>query len=98
MYRPNDVVIQGKRVGNLFNTPDAAWHEKYSKPIRNFWSMHKVLEVEPYIDQTVDALIQKLGAKFADKVDKKPICMIDDWLAWCKLPLLASHCIEFKHM
>ncbi|PQE15837.1 benzoate 4-monooxygenase cytochrome P450 protein [Rutstroemia sp. NJR-2017a BBW] len=90
MYKPNDVVIQGKRVGNLFNTPDAAWHEKYSKPIRNFWTMHKVLEVESYIDQTVDAFIQKLGAKFADKVDDKPICMIDDWLAWFSWDVIAN--------
>ncbi|KAM3083935.1 hypothetical protein ACMFMF_001296 [Clarireedia jacksonii] len=35
--------------------------------------MNRFLELESYIDETLNAFVQKLGAKFADKLDDKPI-------------------------
>lgn len=28
MYQPNDALIEGHRLSNLFNTQDNAWHDK----------------------------------------------------------------------
>ncbi|ESZ98305.1 benzoate 4-monooxygenase cytochrome P450 [Sclerotinia borealis F-4128] len=79
MYRPNDVLLQGKRMSNFFNTADTSWHDKYMKPVRGLWTMTKVLEVETLIDETLERLIEKLSTSFAD-VSKT--CMMDDWLAY----------------
>lgn len=39
MYRANDVVVNGQRISNVFNTQDEDWHTKYMRPIRGFWSI-----------------------------------------------------------
>lgn len=83
MYRPNDVLINGHRLSNIFNSQDEHWHNKYLRPIRNLWSINKVLEYEPLIDETLNKFVEKLGAKFADA---KTVCPADDWLGFCKYP------------
>jgi len=87
MYRPNDVLIGKQRLSNVFNTQDNAWHDKVMRPIRGFWSMSKVLEVEPFIDETLELFTDKLDQRF---VSNGKVCQFDEWLGYCKLLL---HCI-----
>lgn len=79
MYRPNDVVVEGQRIPNIFNTSDKAFHAKYSTPIRGFWSLTKILELEPLMDETLRQTLSILGTRFADT--KHP-CMMDEWLTY----------------
>lgn len=59
------------------------------KPIRGFWTMTKVLEIEPLIDQTLSLLTFKMNQNFAvESQNEAKVCMIDDWLAYCKWPRL----------
>ncbi|KKK15010.1 hypothetical protein ARAM_007359 [Aspergillus rambellii] len=78
MYRPNDVLINGHRISNLFNTQDEEWHNQNILPIRNLWRMTKVLEYEPLIDETLQKFVDKITAKFADG----KVCPADEWIGY----------------
>lgn len=84
MYKPNDVLMNGTRMSNLFNTQDNAWHDKYMKPIRGLWTMTKALDLEPLIDETIQKFTSKLDAKFVNGSDGSKTCMMDDWLGFCE--------------
>jgi hypothetical protein len=86
MYRPNDVLINGQLMSNVFNTQDEEWHKKYMRPIRPFWTMTKVLDMEPLIDETLVKFMEKLGKKFADAENENKVCKGDDWVTYCKSP------------
>lgn len=92
MYHPNNALINGQLIVNIFNTDDNAWHDKYMRPIRNLWTMTKVLEQEPAIDETLSNLMHKLETKF---VDADQVCMMDDWLAYFAWDVTAN--ISFGH-
>ncbi|KAM5349257.1 hypothetical protein ACJ41O_005764 [Fusarium nematophilum] len=79
MYRPNDVVINGQRIQNIFNTPDKAFHSKYTRPIGGFWTLTKILELEPVMDETLAELVGHLDRRFASTGD---VCKLDDWVAY----------------
>ncbi|OAA38812.1 Cytochrome P450 [Metarhizium rileyi] len=81
MYRVNDVIVNGLRISNIFNTQDEEFHAKYAKPIGSFWTLNKILELEPLMDETIQTFVNKLGCKFAD-VDSGKVCMMDDWLTY----------------
>lgn len=87
MYRPNDVLINGQRLSNVFNTQDEEWHTKYMKPIRGFWSMTKVLDLEPLIDETLAKFMEKIEHEY---VDSGKTCAGDDWLTYCEFRVCAS--------
>ncbi|TVY47545.1 Cytochrome P450 monooxygenase [Lachnellula occidentalis] len=87
MYRPNDVLINGVRLSNLFNTQDNDWHDTYMNPIRSLWTMTKVLDMESLIDETLNRFTTKLGAKFADVGNK---CMMDEWLGYFAWDVMAN--------
>ncbi|KAJ5324198.1 hypothetical protein N7476_002798 [Penicillium atrosanguineum] len=82
MYRPNDVLIEGHRLSNLFNTQDDDWHDQNIRPIRSLWSMTKVLEYEPLIDETLNKFVAKLAAKFVDGANAGTICPADEWIGF----------------
>ncbi|KAI6795968.1 hypothetical protein KC363_g5737 [Hortaea werneckii] len=65
MYRPNYVLIDEQRLSNIFNAQDNRWHDQAMKPIQGLRSMTKVLEVEPYVDETLEFLVAKLDKLFA---------------------------------
>ncbi|KAI7085334.1 hypothetical protein KC356_g5983 [Hortaea werneckii] len=65
MYRPNYVLIDEQRLSNIFNAQDNRWHGQAMKPIQGLRSMTKVLEVEPYVDETLEFLVAKLDKLFA---------------------------------
>ncbi|KAI9367489.1 cytochrome P450 [Aspergillus egyptiacus] len=77
-YRPNDVLLDGHRISNLFNTQDEKWHNQNILPIRSLWQMTKVLEYEPLIDETLKKFVDKLSAKFAGG----QVCPADDWIGY----------------
>ena len=80
MYRPNDVLFNGQRISNIFNTQDEDWHQKYMRPIRGLWTMSKILEYEPLIDETLNKFLKKLDTNF---VEGEKVCPAHDWLAYC---------------
>lgn len=81
----NDVLINGKRLANIFNTRDLAWHAQQIKPIFKFFSMSRLMDIEPLLDATINMLTFKLNEKFVDGPSKGKVCMMDDWLGWCLL-------------
>jgi len=84
MYRPNDVLINGQRLSNVFNTQDEDWHTKYIRPIRGSWTMTKVLDYEPLIDETLVKFMNRIGKDFAEDDNAGKICPGDDWLSYCE--------------
>ncbi|KAH8174458.1 cytochrome p450 domain-containing protein [Sarocladium implicatum] len=87
MYRPNDIVVNGKRMSNIFSTQDKAFHAKYTKPIIGFWSMSKVLELEPLLDETLKLFVEKLQSEF---VDEGKVCMLENWLSYFTWDAMAN--------
>lgn len=84
MYRPNDVLIEGHRLSNLFNSQDEDWHNQNIRPIRGLWSMTKVLEYEPLIDETINKFVDKLALRFVDGENANKICPADEWIGFCE--------------
>ncbi|OQD77186.1 hypothetical protein PENDEC_c003G06261 [Penicillium decumbens] len=82
MYRPNDVLIDGHRLSNLFNTQDEDWHNQNIRPIRGLWSMTKVLQYEPLIDETLNKFVDKLAARFVDGANAGTVCPADEWIGF----------------
>lgn len=81
MYRPNDVLLNGQRMSNIFNTQDESWHNKYLRPIRNLWTLNKVLEYEPLVDETLNRFLAKIDTQF---VEGSKVCPMDEWLGYCR--------------
>ncbi|KAF5020470.1 hypothetical protein F66182_7509 [Fusarium sp. NRRL 66182] len=79
MYRPNDVVVNGQRIQNIFNTADEDFHTKYTKPIRGFWTLSKIVEAEPIMDETLRELMTHLDSRFASTGN---VCMMDEWVSY----------------
>lgn len=101
MYHPNDVLVDGKRMSNIFNAQDEDWHNQQIRPIRNLWTMTKVLEYEPLIDETLEKFMDKLAKKFVDGPNAGKVCPSDKWLAYCMTiihrPLMTSYrCVQLN--
>ncbi|WAO88678.1 Hypothetical protein NCS54_00603600 [Fusarium falciforme] len=90
MYMINDVLINGKRLANIFNTRDLAWHAQQIKPISKFFSMSRLIDIEPLLDVTMNMLTSKLNEKFVDGPSKGKMCMMDDWLGWLAWDSMAN--------
>ena len=84
MYKPNDVLVNGLRLSNIFNTQDNDWHDKHIKPIRGLWTMTQVLKMESLVDETLSKFTDKLSTKFVDGPNSGKTCMMDDWLSFCR--------------
>lgn len=84
MYSVNDVVVNGQRISNIFNTQDEEFHRTYARPIAGFWTLTKILELEPLMDETIQKLVHKLGNKFAEDPNPDTVCMMEDWLTYCE--------------
>lgn len=93
MYRPNDVLIEGHRLSNLFNSQDEDWHNQNIRPIRGLWSMTKVLEYEPLIDETISKFVEKVGVKFVDGENAGKVWPADEWIGFCES--LQEHVVYF---
>ncbi|KAJ5281445.1 hypothetical protein N7478_006817 [Penicillium angulare] len=61
---------------------DEDWHNQNIKPIRGLWSMTKVLEYEPLIDETISKFVDKLSLRFVDGVNANKICPADEWIGF----------------
>ena len=82
MYRPNDVLLGKQRISNVFNTQDEEWHKKYIRPIRPFWTMSKVLDYEPLIDETLTKWMTRIGETFAAGPGAGTTFAGDEWLSF----------------
>ncbi|KAK9441613.1 Cytochrome P450 [Metarhizium brunneum] len=82
MYSVNDVVVDGQRISNTFNTHDEEFHRTYARPIAGFWTLNKILELEPLMDETIQKLVHKLGNNFAEDPNPDTVCMMEDWLTY----------------
>lgn len=92
MYKPNDVIVEGMRIPNIFNTSDKAFHAKYSKPIGGFWTLSKILDLEPLIDETLTTLTDKLKDNFVDAPNAGKVALMDEWLTYCETHDISAPC------
>lgn len=83
MYHPNDVLLNGARISNVFNTADENWHMEQIRPMQHLWSLTKVLEYESLVDETLEKFVNKLATKFVDGSNSGRPCAMDKWLAYC---------------
>lgn len=79
MYTVNDVLVGKQRLSNIFGTRDDRWHDQQVNPIRPFFTMTKLLDLEPLMDATVC----KLVAKLENGYNSGKTCNMDDWMNWC---------------
>ncbi|KAL8366283.1 hypothetical protein RB595_004856 [Gaeumannomyces hyphopodioides] len=79
MYKPNEALVDGKRISSLFNTTDEAYHTAANKPVKPLYSLSKVQEVEPLVDESLEYLMKKFDAQYTDK---GVVCKWDDWMTW----------------
>lgn len=81
MYKTSNVVVDGKRKTNIFNSQDANWHAEMISPIRNIWGMTKILDEEPHVDEVISNLVDKFTNKY---VNSHQVCLIEDWMTYCE--------------
>ncbi|KAJ5831933.1 hypothetical protein N7474_000244 [Penicillium riverlandense] len=82
MYNVNDVVVSGVRIKNLFSHQDEKWHSTFIRPVKGLYSMSKVQDVEPGMDQTIKFFFEKLRERF---IYPGKVCEMSDYLnffAW----------------
>ncbi|KAF4461115.1 Cytochrome P450 [Fusarium albosuccineum] len=90
MYMVNDVVVNGKRIANIFNARDHAWHAQQLKPISKFFSMSKLMDVEPLMDETINKFVAQLDEKFFKGSSSGGPCKMDEWLAYLAWDTMAN--------
>ena len=81
---PNDVMVQGQRVSNLFGTRDEDWHTKLIKPIRGLYNMTRALDVEVHVNKTLEFLMEILGERFMNGTDKGSSVDMATYIPFCK--------------
>lgn len=80
-------MINGEPKTSAFGTRDVKWHGQIISPIRGIWRLDKLLEQETYVDNVINNLVDHLTRKY---VDSSQVCQIEDWVTYCKLPLLSD--------
>lgn len=93
MYRPNDILLDGRRISNIFNTADKAFHARISNPIRGLWSNTKILEVEPLVDETIELFTHTLEERFGDG----EVCDADRWLEYFSWDVMSNTAFGKHH-
>lgn len=86
MYKTNDLMLNGQRTPNVFNTHSKAFHSTYSTPIRPFWSNTRILQLEPLIDETVTLFTKQIQERFSDG----SVIMVDHWLEYLSWDMSAN--------
>ncbi|KAI0014620.1 benzoate 4-monooxygenase cytochrome P450 [Xylariomycetidae sp. FL0641] len=79
MYGPHDILVDGKRWSDIFNTTDEEWHAKMIKPIRSLYTMSRVQDVESYVDDTLRNLMDKLDTRY---VETGKLCPMDKYMLY----------------
>ena len=80
MTLPNDVLVNGQRVSNLFSTRDEDWHNSSLKPIRSLYSMTRALDAEVHVDKMLEDFMSIVEERFAkhgkefDMAEYVPFC------------------------
>ncbi|KXH47883.1 hypothetical protein CNYM01_01401 [Colletotrichum nymphaeae SA-01] len=64
-YAVQQQLANGKPTQTLFTTLDEDFHAKIKRPISSLYSMSTLTEFEPFVDSTIDKLLEKLD-EFAD--------------------------------
>jgi cytochrome P450 len=78
----------GKKVPSFVAESDKRIHSNLRKPVSSVFSMTNVTQSEPYVNDLVIYLLQRLEEEFV--IPNKP-CPMDEWLAYCKPPLPLSY-------
>ncbi|KIX02572.1 uncharacterized protein Z518_08513 [Rhinocladiella mackenziei CBS 650.93] len=66
MYNPNDVMVNGVRVSNIFGTTNEEWHTKAVRPIRQLYTMTNVRDFESLLDPVIARFTRTLEERFMD--------------------------------
>ncbi|KAG7057536.1 cytochrome P450 [Colletotrichum scovillei] len=64
-YAVQQQLANGKPTQTLFTTLDEDFHAKIKRPISSLYSMSTLTEFEPFVDSTIEKLLEKLD-EFAD--------------------------------
>ena len=83
-YMPNDVLVNGIRVSNLFSTRDEQFHNTAVKPVRGLYSMTTSTSLEPHVDRMLELFTHTLDERFEN--GKKAVDMAD-YLPFCEYQL-----------
>lgn len=87
-YRPNDIPFNGTRIHNLFNARDHAWYDHYKRPVGSVFSLSRVLEMEPLVDDTVSKFVRRLEAGWLSGGGQTRVVPMDEWLGYCEFSSL----------
>lgn len=84
MTTPNDAVVNGQRVSNLFSIRDEGWHSRSIKPIRGLYNMTKVLDMEAHVNRTLEHFMSVLEERFIKGAkSSKPVDMAE-YIPFCE--------------
>lgn len=81
MYNVNDVLMAGTRIKNLFSHTDENWHTKHIRPVKNYYSMTRVQDLEPGVDMTINLFLDKIRERF---VSTEQPCEMSNYINYCK--------------
>ncbi|KAL8948174.1 MAG: hypothetical protein Q9222_005615 [Ikaeria aurantiellina] len=73
-------VNKGVAVQTLFSQTDEVYHDKLRRSLANSYSMSHVVQYEPFVDKTVEAFLEQVGRRFADKTGSDGIVDLPQWM------------------
>lgn len=82
MVNPNDVLVNGIRVSNLFSTQDEGWHSRSIKPVGTHYTMARVLDIEVHVDNMLTDFTRILTERFVEKKESLDIAEWTKYFAW----------------
>ncbi len=90
-YSINDALQGGHIIPNIFSTRSNEFHSRALKPVQKLYSLNSAVELEPLMNNTVQALCSELESRFMDGANKGKTCDIADWISYCEYIYLSSN-------
>ena len=75
-YPVQQTLSHGKRLQSLFNTTDEKYHTKLRRAIASSFSMSTIVQFEPLVDSTINALVVAIEQRFLNR----STCDFGEWL------------------
>ena len=85
-YKNNSAFVDGKLTYHMFSEVDSVPHAQLKRPVVHHFSMPRVLEMEPLMDDTIAELCDHLDKRFAQT---GVTCDLSDWLVFREFPPLS---------
>ena len=81
----NRVGPDGKITAGMLTTTSKAVHQSIRKPIARLYGMSNVITYEPYIDEVIQTLVNRLSEEFAQT---GKTCDFAEWAQYCRYYLM----------